>query len=234
MKPLYPARSLIPLAALVLLAWALPAGAQAPACSDCHSDVAVHSPVHSKLACADCHTAVKVDEDHAEAARKEIASPGFCSNCHADVDLRHSVHQEVSCARCHGKAHDVVPVKDPKSPVAARNQVQTCAQCHKGKYETYRGAGYPAPPLVGALTKLHDWDTLRPIYNQSGPCRLLSRHATPRIFLCSEGANEASCPDWNRFSVFPGTCNRCNATAYSEAQPTLQRDRSSGRIGCAT
>ena len=66
------ARRLFLPAVLVLLTWAAPArGAQAPACADCH-DVAVHSPVHSTLACADCHTAVKADEDHAAAAKKEI------------------------------------------------------------------------------------------------------------------------------------------------------------------
>lgn len=133
----FSARSLLPLAAFALLAWAAPAGAQAPACSDCH-DTVVKSPVHSTLACADCHTSVKADEDHAEAAKKEIASPGFCASCHADVDLGHSAHKGVSCASCHGKAHDVVPVKDPKSPVAARNQVQTCAQCHASAIKGYR------------------------------------------------------------------------------------------------
>jgi hypothetical protein len=64
----YFARRLIPLAAFVLLAWTAPAGAQAPASTDSHTDVAGHSPVHSKLASADCHTTVKADEDHAEAA----------------------------------------------------------------------------------------------------------------------------------------------------------------------
>src|SRR5436305_14901191 len=97
----YFARRLIPLAAFVLLACTAPAGAQAPACTDCHSDVAVHSPVHPKLACADCHTAVKADEDHAEAAKKAIASPTPRSTCHAAVDLSHSAHKEASCPRRH-------------------------------------------------------------------------------------------------------------------------------------
>ena len=182
----YFARRLIPLAAFVLLAWTAPAGAQATACTDCHSDVAVHSPVHSKLACADCHTTVKADEDHAEAAKKEIASPGFCSTCHADVDLSHSVHKEVSCARCHGKAHDVVPVKDPKSPVAARNQVQTCVQCHSSaSIKAYRNsvhgralfdAGLVSAPSCTTCHGSHD------IVKASDPARDLRHlpHLRPR------------------------------------------------------
>jgi cytochrome b subunit of formate dehydrogenase len=219
----YFARRLIPLAAFVLLAWTAPAGAQAPACTDCHSDVAVHSPVHSKLACADCHTTVKADEDHAEAAKREIASPGFCSTCHADVDLSHSVHKEVSCARCHGKAHDVVPVKDPRSPVAARNQIQTCAQCHPAaSINAYRNsvhgralfdAGLVSAPSCTTCHGSHD------IVKASDPASRVSHAKAPatcgtcHTFILDDWQQSSHGQAWNHGQGVKGpTCVTCHGS----------------------
>jgi cytochrome b subunit of formate dehydrogenase len=91
-----------------------------PSCTDCHQG---HHLLHSDLA----------------EFRLQVANN--CGNCHADLSSRYalSMHGELThqgyaaaanCADCHG-AHDILPVDDPNSQLAAgENRLQTCRKCH--------------------------------------------------------------------------------------------------------
>jgi len=122
-------------------------------CLDCHTDPAnsrkvdgkivplavfptngFARSVHSMLDCTDCHTGVK------ELVHGAKLPPPDCSGCHdqEQKDYAASIHGvshalgasgAANCWDCHG-SHEIVPVKDPSSPVFKLNLPQTCARCH--------------------------------------------------------------------------------------------------------
>jgi cytochrome b subunit of formate dehydrogenase len=122
-------------------------------CLDCHTDptttrmengqkipLAIFSTngfslsVHASLFCTDCHTGVK------DLLHDPGLPPPDCSGCHAEEAKQYasSIHGmshamgasgAAECWDCHG-SHDILPVKDPASPVYKMNLPQTCAKCH--------------------------------------------------------------------------------------------------------
>ena len=96
--------------------------------------------VHAKLSCLDCHTGVK------ELLHEGNLPPPTCTGCHdarpahekAQKDYAGSIHGmshkmgasgAANCWDCHG-SHDMLPVKDPESPVFKLNLPRTCTTCH--------------------------------------------------------------------------------------------------------
>ena len=77
----------------------------------------------------------------ADQAEFRLGVANSCGNCHADLASRYalSMHGKLThqghtpaaeCADCHG-AHDILPVADPQSKLAAgENRLQTCQKCH--------------------------------------------------------------------------------------------------------
>jgi cytochrome b subunit of formate dehydrogenase len=106
-------------------------------CLACHTDFATNQfakSVHSVLSCTDCHSGIK-DIPHAE-----HLPPPDCSACHQDEAKAYdkSIHgvshllgpsAAAECWDCH-RAHDILPVNDPASPVFKLNLPFTCAKCH--------------------------------------------------------------------------------------------------------
>ena len=89
--------------------------------------------VHSMLDCTDCHTGVK------ELVHDKLPPPD-CSGCHEKETKQYttSIHGmshalgasgAAQCWDCHG-SHNILPVKDPSSPVFKMNLPETCAKCH--------------------------------------------------------------------------------------------------------
>ena len=111
-------------------------------CATCHADeaAAMAASVHSVLgsgndACTTCHDAAHYTKPTASLV------PQLCSQCHsAEVKgFLASVHgqaakrgdpQAPTCLSCHGAVHKIVTAQDPNSPVAKKNQPNTCAACH--------------------------------------------------------------------------------------------------------
>jgi cytochrome b subunit of formate dehydrogenase len=90
--------------------------------------------VHASLFCTDCHTGVK------DLLHDPGLPPPDCSGCHAEEAKQYasSIHGmshamgasgAAECWDCHG-SHDILPVKDPASPVFKMNLPLTCAKCH--------------------------------------------------------------------------------------------------------
>lgn len=132
-------------------------------CAACHAEEAADVPnsVHGALgsdACVSCHGV-------AHNIRGTTAiMPAQCASCHqAEVkDFLASAHgstmekgntNNTSCGTCHGPVHKILSSDDPLSPVAKKNQPDTCGACHSNlaflaKYkipfarpvETYRGS----------------------------------------------------------------------------------------------
>lgn len=118
-------------------------------CGQCHAGIRVQyeQGVHAvevkggnPLApvCTDCHTAHQIRRVEAEAWKLEIVSE--CGTCHAESlrTYRDTFHGQVTalgftrvarCSDCH-RAHDVLPSRNPRSPVNPANRVTTCQKCH--------------------------------------------------------------------------------------------------------
>ncbi len=87
------------------------------------------------LQCTNCHGEVK------ELPHSTPMPKVNCGSCHSDESQQHSksVHGKAlargdalapRCVSCHGN-HDIVPVKDPRSAVAAIKIPYVCGQCHQ-------------------------------------------------------------------------------------------------------
>ncbi len=115
--------------------------------------------------CVDCHggdaTVLETKAHQTDDFRPKPADiQKVCNYCHAAAvtDLRKSVHQKagpknalgegtlLDCVRCHGQppdhasfAHSLLPVNNPKSPVAValEGQVRTCGGCHDDYLKTF-------------------------------------------------------------------------------------------------
>jgi len=92
--------------------------------------------VHAALSCTGCHADLEgKDIPHDTPAKVN------CGTCHADEFAKHakSLHGKAlargdalapRCHSCHGN-HDILPVKDPRSPVAPLKVPFTCGKCHQ-------------------------------------------------------------------------------------------------------
>lgn len=108
----------------------------APVCTDCHGAHFIGRPANA---------ASSVNANHVR---------DTCGQCHANVNLSrrfglppdrvttydesfHGLAQKggsqvvASCASCHG-IHNILPSKDPKSMINAKNLATTCGKCHPG------------------------------------------------------------------------------------------------------
>jgi hypothetical protein len=93
--------------------------------------------VHGPLQCTNCHA----DLDGKELPHNAPLAKVNCGSCHSDEFQQHakSVHGKAlsrgdalapRCVNCHGN-HDILPVKDPRSAVAAIKIPYLCGQCHQ-------------------------------------------------------------------------------------------------------
>ncbi len=91
--------------------------------------------IHGKLNCVDCHVTLTGGYPH-----DAKIPPAQCASCHAQPAAQYatSIHglshqmgasDAASCTSCHG-SHDIVPVKQPDSPVYKLNLPKTCGTCH--------------------------------------------------------------------------------------------------------
>jgi cytochrome b subunit of formate dehydrogenase len=123
-------------------------------CFTCHADKALtrkrggktvslyvdqarfEATIHGKKTCVDCHADLKGKE----LPHDETLKPAACSSCHADEQRQHdqSLHGKAiargdqlapHCADCHGN-HEILAVKDPRSPVQPARIPYLCGQCH--------------------------------------------------------------------------------------------------------
>ena len=94
--------------------------------------------VKRNASCVDCHQGH--DRPHPNSARFRRQLPSLCGDCHDQLSHGYgiSLHGELSelgygpaaeCADCHG-SHEILPLSDPRSPMATENRLQTCRTCH--------------------------------------------------------------------------------------------------------
>ncbi len=142
------------LAALALLAPKVRAQENAD-CFNCHSDKSLTgtrrgktvsvfvdekkfaASVHGSLECVSCHA----DLAGAELPHADDLAPVDCGTCHDKEQTLHaqSLHGQAvargdalapRCVDCHGN-HDILPVKDRRSPVSPLQVPFLCGKCHR-------------------------------------------------------------------------------------------------------
>jgi hypothetical protein len=93
--------------------------------------------VHASLGCTACHA----DLAGKELPHADDLAPVDCGTCHDSEAAQHrkSLHGQAvargdplapRCKDCHGN-HDILPVKDPRSPVAHLKVPFLCGKCHQ-------------------------------------------------------------------------------------------------------
>ncbi len=110
--------------------------------------------------CSDCHggnpESTEPNQAHASEdffrSKKADVIANRCVYCHQaeKIALGGSVHAKavetsdpqrrtvLACDQCHGKlAHSLLPVKDPKSPVHLKGQIEHCGGCHGEELKTF-------------------------------------------------------------------------------------------------
>jgi len=101
-------------------------GTEAPTCSDCHSPhltVATGTPkwkLQGIRECGTCHE--KQTLTYRDTFHGKVTALGFV--------------RVASCADCHG-AHEILPKRDPRSPIAPDNLMETCGSCHSRLNENF-------------------------------------------------------------------------------------------------
>src|SRR3972149_814600 len=113
----------------------------------------------SGVNCVDCHggnyRAQDINQAHAKEdgfRSKPEEVKRYCAICHdaEALELVKGVHAKageknergqgtlLSCDKCHGNdPHQILAVKDYRSPVFIDNQVKNCGSCHQKDYESY-------------------------------------------------------------------------------------------------
>ena len=93
--------------------------------------------IHGSLQCTNCHA----DLDGKDLPHSTPLAKVNCGSCHSDEAQLYakSLHGRAvargdslapRCVTCHGN-HDILPVKDPRSSVAAMKVPFVCGQCHR-------------------------------------------------------------------------------------------------------
>ncbi len=151
-----------------------PANIAKPLCASCHIKqgddyrLGVHGQAvaHGNQGAPDCSTchnsAHEVANPQSTVFRKAV--PDTCGMCHSDISDQYkaSIHgQAVArgemnaavCTDCHGE-HLILSKKDLASPVNARNQRDTCGQCH-GNVRLARRFGLPVDRVTTFDASFH-------------------------------------------------------------------------------
>jgi predicted CXXCH cytochrome family protein len=116
----------------------------APACADCHSPHGTlgkndsNSPTFSRnvpALCAKCHRTGRKAALRYNGAQTQVVE-SYTESIHGKGLLQSGLTVTADCADCH-TAHHELPSSDPRSSVNRANVTRTCAQCHRGIYESF-------------------------------------------------------------------------------------------------
>lgn len=110
------------------------------------------SPQEIVAMCSSCHADQQMLDRHQQAAKEEgrelgkkfpIAAVSYDESFHGKV-TKYGNMQAANCLDCHANTanyymsvHELLPSRDPKSPVSSENRVETCKRCHTRADKNY-------------------------------------------------------------------------------------------------
>lgn len=200
-----------------------PANIAKPVCAGCHTrqgsdyKTGVHGQAVAKgnagaPECSTCHgSAHEVQNPQTATFRKAI--PDTCGMCHSEISdqFKTSIHGKAIaqgelnaavCTDCHGE-HRILDKKDTASPVSARNQRETCGQCH-GNVTLARRFGMPADRLTTFDASFHGLAAKGGSQTVAG---CASCHGVHNILPSSDPKSAVSRKN------LPSTCGHCHPGA---------------------
>jgi cytochrome b subunit of formate dehydrogenase len=202
-----------------------PAKIVKPVCSACHEKagndykLGAHGQAAAKgnsgaPECSTCHGEAHETQNPQNATFRK-AIPDTCGMCHSDIaaQFKMSTHgQAVArgelnaavCTDCHGE-HAILSKKNEASPIAARNQRETCGQCH-GNVTLARRFGMPADRLTTFDSSFHGLAAKGGSQTVAG---CASCHGIHDILPSSDPKSEINAKN------LPKTCGRCHPGAGS-------------------
>jgi hypothetical protein len=116
-----------------------------PVCTSCHGSAHAILPRTGKdsavnhfnvvAGCGKCHEEKNMSEKYGFSPK---VMERYLESFHGRK-LKVGHEGAPSCVSCHG-SHNVVSAKDPASPVAGANKIETCGKCHPGATEKFVAA----------------------------------------------------------------------------------------------
>ncbi len=109
---------------------------EAPVCTDCHGEHMIRSPEdptslvhlqHIVATCSKCHENERLQR---RLGLPTLRLATYRTSFHGIMN-RYGVTEVAHCASCHS-AHNILPSKDPQSPIHPNNLPKTCGNCHPG------------------------------------------------------------------------------------------------------
>ena len=222
----------------LLPAWASGGTDQTELCLACHGDRGMtgkqgpktvslfvdgkkfSSSVHAALSCTGCHADLEGKElPHAVPAKVQ------CGTCHSPEQELHSrsVHGRAiargdplapRCVTCHGN-HDILPVKDKRSPVAPLNIPFLCGKCHREGTPVQRNRDITEHNILENYTEsIHGEGLLKKGLTVAANCA--SCH-TPHNILPPNDPNSSIA----RKNI-AATCTRCHGQIESVHRKTIR------------
>ncbi len=223
------ARHLVVGAALLALTAAVGVAQENSDCFTCHGDkdlkkerngrsVSLYvdeakfgSHVHGKVPCIGCHADLKgSDFPHAENLKRPT-----CTACHERENADHAagLHGRAEargsavapkCVDCHGRGHEIVPVRDPASPVAPAKIPFLCGRCHHEGSPVSRAFDIPQDRIFENYTEsIHGEALLKKGLTVAATCvschtpHLVLPHSDPRSSIARKN--------------IAGTCTKCHS-----------------------
>ena len=142
------ATSTLALAAAGIFLLAAPAGAEEPACYECHDELPAVSVAHDPVDSGECEAC---HEDHGDDEELRLVEEGsaLCFQCHDEYEGKGSMHPPVEdgeCTECHN------PHGSNNRSLLVATGGELCFSCH----DEYEGKGSMHPPVEdGECTECH-------------------------------------------------------------------------------
>ena len=177
--------------------------------------------VHGPLQCTNCHADLQDKELPHSAPLAKVN----CGSCHSDEFQQHSksVHGKAlargdtlapRCVTCHGN-HDIAPVKDPRSAVAAIKIPYVCGQCHQEGTPVQRSRNISEHDILENYTEsIHGEGLLKQGLIVAANCA--SCHTAHSILPASDPNASIS-----RRNI-AATCTRCHANIELVHRKTIR------------
>lgn len=167
--------------------------------------------IHKDLQCVSCHEGF----DPNNLPHKETIEPVQCGTCHTTEQEQYAqcMHGErvakgdplaPRCYDCHGK-HDILSVKDKRSPVAPMQVPFTCGKCHKEGTPVQRRGQISQDHIIENYTEsIHGEGLLKKGLSVAATCaschtpHMIRPHTDPRSSI-------------NRKNI-AATCSKCHSS----------------------
>ncbi|MCL5991480.1 MAG: hypothetical protein M1419_05200 [Bacteroidetes bacterium] len=165
--------------------------------------------IHSKVACIGCHSDLaNKDLPHDKPKKAQCGSchkeeQGLYNECLHGKSFNRGDQLAPTCQTCHGK-HDIVSIKDRKSPVYPINVPKLCGKCHREGSPVQLQRNIPESHILENYSEsIHGEGLIKKGLVVSATCA--SCHSPHRILPHTDPRSTI-----NRKNI-AGTCTKCHA-----------------------